>query len=95
MKISEDILSLTELRANLTERIERLSAGSGQLVVTRNGRPAAVILSPAEYDRLCYESFVRAKVGAALGDVAAGRTVPHDDVLAEVRARLDAVETTD
>lgn len=88
--MTEDVLSLTELRAKLTEKIEGLSEGSGCLVVTRNGRTAAMILSPEEYDRLQYESFVRTKLTHGLADVAAGRTISHEEVMAEVMVEADA-----
>ena len=90
IRITEDILSLTELRARLTEKIERLHQGSGQLIVTRNGRPAAVILSPERFDRLQYESFVRAKLAGGLSDAVQGRAVPHESVMTEARRLADA-----
>jgi prevent-host-death family protein len=84
--MTEDIISLTELRARLTRQVARLGRGADCLVVTRNGRPAAIMLSPREYDRLRYGSFVRAKLAAGLADAAARATRSHDEVMAAVRA---------
>ena len=56
--------------------------------VTRNGRAAAVILSPEQYDRLRYESFVRAKIARSVEDIAAGRVHSLESVMAEARKRL-------
>ncbi len=90
MRMTEDIIPLTELRARLTRTIERLGRGEGCVIVTRNGRPAVILLSPREFDRLCYESFVRAKLAAGLADAAKGRTSAHRTVIAEARKRADA-----
>jgi prevent-host-death family protein len=90
MKVTEDILPLTELRSKLTEKIEGLSRGSGKLVVTRNGRPAAVVLSPEVYDQLQYEHYVRSKIARSLSDAAKGRVVSHEEVMDEARALADA-----
>lgn len=95
LRMTEDVVSLTELRSKLTEKIEGLSEGSGYLVVTRNGRPAAVILSPEEYDRLQHECFVRTKLARGLSEVAAGHTTPHDEVMAEARRAADAEADAD
>jgi prevent-host-death family protein len=90
MRMTEDIIPLTELRARLTRTVERLDRGDGCVIVTRNGRPAVVMLSPREFDRLCYESFVRAKLAAGLADAARERTRAHRTVMAEARKRADA-----
>ena len=85
LTLTEDVLSLTELRANLTEKIDGLSLGTGRLLVTRNGRVAAVLLSPEAFDQLSYKSFVRAKIAAGLSDAAEDRTYTHDEVMTEAR----------
>lgn len=43
---------LTEVRDNLSEIIEAVSATGEEWVVTRHGRPVAVILSHDEYESL-------------------------------------------
>lgn len=89
--MTEDVLSLTELRAHLTEKVDALSRGSGQLIVTRNGRVAAVLLSPEAYDSMAYESFVRSKLAAGLEDVARGRLRAHGEVMEAARAHLEGL----
>jgi antitoxin YefM len=91
MRLARDVLPLTEFRDHLTERISQVQREGRPLVVTRNGRPAAVVLSAEAYDRLRHESFVRGKIATALTDLAEGRTVPHADVMRRARARLKAV----
>ncbi|MEK6606705.1 MAG: type II toxin-antitoxin system Phd/YefM family antitoxin [Myxococcota bacterium] len=89
MRLSHDVLSLTDFRDHLTARIDQVQKEGRPLVVTRNGRAAAVVLSAEAYDRLRYESYVRAKAAAGLADLAAGRTASHAQVLHRARAKLE------
>lgn len=46
------IVPFTEARARLTELLDEVEAQHEHVVITRNGRPSAVVLSTDEYDRL-------------------------------------------
>ncbi|MGH9578115.1 MAG: type II toxin-antitoxin system Phd/YefM family antitoxin [Terriglobales bacterium] len=43
-------LSLSEAKAKLSGLIEDVERRDEEVVITRNGRPAAVLVSPDEYD---------------------------------------------
>lgn len=81
LSIADGVLSLTEFRAQLTERLDALGRGSACLVITRKGRAAAVVLSPEEFDRLQYGAFVRAKLAKGR----TGRKHRQRDVMAAAR----------
>lgn len=42
-------MSLSEAKANLSGLVEDVSRRDEEIVITRNGRPAAVLVSPEEY----------------------------------------------
>lgn len=46
------IIPFTEARARLTELLDEVEGRHEHVVITRNGRPAAVVISPAEYEAL-------------------------------------------
>lgn len=46
------ILSISEVKARLPELVSGVEARDEEVVVTRNGRPAAVLVSVEEYGRL-------------------------------------------
>ncbi len=46
------IVPFTEARARLTELLDEIEARHEHVVITRNGRPAAVVLSTEEYEAL-------------------------------------------
>jgi antitoxin YefM len=43
-------LSLSEAKARLSGLVEDVESRDEEFVITRNGRPAAVLVSPEEYD---------------------------------------------
>jgi len=46
------IVPFTEARARLTELLDEVEARHEHLVITRKGRPAAVLVSPEEWDAI-------------------------------------------
>ncbi len=43
-------LSLSEAKIKLSELIERVYSTDEEIVITKNGRPSAVLISPDEYE---------------------------------------------
>lgn len=55
-------LPLSEAKAKLSELIEKLNASEEEIVITKNGRPAGVLVSPEEYESWKETEAVRADV---------------------------------
>jgi antitoxin YefM len=84
------IVPFTEARSTLSELLDEVTDRQEHVVITRNGRPAAVVLSSEEYDALT-ETLEVLEDGETLealreseADVQAGRVYP----LSEVRREL-------
>ena len=45
-----DTLSLSEAKMKLSELIEKVQSTDAEVVITKNGRPAAVLVSPGEFE---------------------------------------------
>ena len=52
LRIAEGIVPLGEFKSKASALIKNVRKTSSPLVITQNGRPAAVLMSPEEYDRL-------------------------------------------
>lgn len=89
-RVSRDVLSLTHFRDHLAARLSEVERDGGPLIITRNGRAAAVVLSPEAYDRLRYHAFVRAKIASGLADVAEGNTLDHANVMRRAKRLLNS-----
>ena len=85
LKISEDILPLGEFKARAAGILKDLSARETPLVITQNGRPACVVMSPGAFDRICEREVFLEAVAHGLADVRAGRVIADE----ELRKQLD------
>ncbi len=52
LKISKDVVTLAEFKSQAASLLERIGSSSQPLLITQNGKPAGVLLSPAEFDRI-------------------------------------------
>lgn len=83
-------MPIAELKAHLSERIRDLRANRRPLVVTQNGKAAAVMLSPEEFDRLNSQAQFVAAVHEGLEQAEAGKVVEHDEVGRRLDVRFGA-----
>jgi prevent-host-death family protein len=88
--ITQDIQPLTTFRNNSVEFLKQLRQTQRPIILTVNGKPEAVLQSPAEYQRLrnlATEASAEEGIRQGLEDVAAGRTRPAREVFDELRAK--------
>lgn len=84
LRVSEDVVPIGQFKAQAKRWLKQAAQTNQPLVITQNGRPAAVLLSPAEFDRVVERyRFVRA-VEEGVADADAGRFVEPQ----ALRARL-------
>lgn len=50
--MNEETLSLAEIKANLSKVVDRVEGRHERVTLTRNGRPAAVLISPEDLQAL-------------------------------------------
>lgn len=91
LRVAEDIVPIAELKAHLSERIRALGSRHRPLVVTQNGKAAAVMLSPEDFDRLTSQARFVAAVQDGLGDLDAGRVVGDEALGRRLDARFGAL----
>jgi len=77
-------------RTHLTELLDEIEQIHEHVVITRNGRPAAVVMSQAEYESLIQtlevlsDKDLMAALAESQEDVAAGRVTPWEEVKREL-----------
>ncbi len=80
LRVSEDIVPLGEFRTQAAQVLRRLRASGRAVVITQNGRPAAVLVAPEEYDRLQEHGRFVAAVSEGLADVEAKRVADDENI---------------
>ncbi len=73
--ISEDIVSLTDFKNHASKMLHNVQDTHRPLIITQNGKPSGVLISPVEFDLLSEQNrFVQA-VRNGLHDVEQGRVI--------------------
>lgn len=83
-----EIISLTEFKNDAAGWIKRLETRP-PVVLTQNGRGVAVVQSYEEYQRSRIQLALLLRVNQAMADDRAGRSIPHDQVMREMRGILN------
>ncbi len=85
---SEDIRSLSEFRANVADVVRQVQRRRRPVLLTRQGRSAAVLLDVDAYEEVVEELEVLRDVHQAEKELVAGKGVAHTKARNQVLARL-------
>jgi len=87
--VMTDTLPLAEIKAHLSEIVDRVEREHDRVVLTRNGRPAAVIMSPADLEaiedtlELLSDSDAMREINVARAEAAEGRVLGAEELRAK------------
>jgi prevent-host-death family protein len=93
MMVMSEVLPLAEIKARLSEIVDRVERTHERVVLTRRGRPAAVIVSPEELESLeetlavLSNARALAEIREAQADIRSGRVVTGDELRAKYLKR--------
>ena len=86
---NDDVLPLAEIKARLSEIVDRVSTHHDRVTLTRNGRPAAVLISPEDLDALedtleiLSDPRAVREIQQAREDIARGKGISGDELRAK------------
>ena len=84
--VMSDVLPLAEVKAKFSQMVDRVEQQHDRITVTRNGRPAAVLMSAddlaalEETLELLSDPTALAEIRLARSEVAAGNIVSADEI---------------
>jgi len=91
--VMSDVLPLAEVKAKFSEMVDRVEQQHDRITVTRNGRPAAVLMSADDLAaledalELLSDPTAKADIEHARREVEAGHTVSADEIRAKYLQR--------
>lgn len=83
--LAEDLIPLGEFKTNASQHMKALKGRTRPLVVTVNGRAAAIVISPEAWDQMQYRERFLAAIDKGIADADAGRLVDTDAIRARLR----------
>jgi prevent-host-death family protein len=80
MNISQNIISLSDFKNKASKMLHEIQSSRRPLVITQNGKAAAVLISPSDFDLLTEQARFVDAVQRGLADVQKGRMLPDKDL---------------
>ena len=90
---TQDVQPLSAFRANVASFVDQVRETRRPIVLTQHGRSAAVLLGAADYEALVEEIEVLRDIHASERELAEGKGIPHERVVAELRDVVRSKQT--
>ena len=84
ISITNDIVPIAEFKASISRLFKTLKSTGHPLIITKNGKPVGVLLSPEAYEELVYNRSFLESIGRGISDAESGK-IYHSE---KVRIRL-------
>jgi len=87
LNVSNDIIPIGEFKISLSKWLKNVKNTGHPLVITQNGRPAGVLISPSEYDDLVHKKLFLNSVNRGLSDIESGNVYSTKELKKELKER--------
>jgi prevent-host-death family protein len=87
IKVAEDIVPVGEFKGQAARWLRHAAETGQPVVITQNGKPAGVLVSPTEYDRMTERQRFLESVALGIADAEAGRVLGTKDLLRRLEER--------
>jgi prevent-host-death family protein len=87
MSVSKDIVPIGKFKIGISRWFKIVHNTGHPLIITQNGKPAGVLLSPSEYDELVYKSAFLDSINRGITDAESGRIYNSEELKAELAKR--------
>jgi antitoxin YefM len=84
LNISNDIIPLGEFKSSLSKKLKSVQTTGHPLIITQNGRPAGVLLSPSEYDDPIHKKLFIESINRGINDADSGNVFTTDELQEEL-----------
>ena len=85
--VSDDIIPIGEFKTRISKWLKTINQTKHPLIITQNGRPAGVLLSPSEYDELVHRRLFLNSVNRRLSDIESGNVYNTKELKEELKER--------
>ena len=91
ISVTNDIVPIAEFKTSISKWFKSLHNTGHPVIITQNGKPAGVLLSPNDYDELVYRKSFLDSVGKGIADAESGRTYSTEQIKAALTTRRSKV----
>ena len=83
--VASDIIPVGEFKSNLAKYLKETQEKKNSLIITQNGKPAGVLLSPSEFDELRQTKFLIDSISRGLSDSEKGERYTTSQLKKELK----------
>jgi len=80
INISQNIISLSDFKNRASKMLNEVQKSHSPIIITQNGRAAAVLIAPADFDILTERARFIDAVKAGIVDVQEGRVLADEEL---------------
>ncbi len=85
ISVSSDIIPVGEFKARLAKYLKEIKSKGNSLIITQNGKPAGVLISPSEFDELRETKLFIGSISRGLSNSESGEVFSTSQLKKELR----------
>ena len=85
INISQDIIPVGEFKTGISKWLRSIRDKKHPIVITQNGRPAGVLITPEEYDKLVYKQNFTDSIYRGIQDIKSGEIFSTSDLRKKIQ----------
>jgi antitoxin YefM len=86
ISITNDIIPVGQFKSSLAKYLKEIQEKKNSLIITQNGKPAGVLISPSEFDDLRQTKLFIDSISRGLADSEKGETYTTSQLKKELNA---------
>jgi antitoxin YefM len=85
ISVSSDIIPVGEFKASLAKYLKEINSKRNSIIITQNGKPAGVLMSPSEFDELRTTKLFIDSISRGLSDSDSGEVYSTSQLKNELK----------
>jgi prevent-host-death family protein len=85
ISVSSDIIPVGEFKAGLAKYLKEIQQKKNSVIITQNGKPAGVLISPLEFDELRHTKLFIESISRGLSDSEKGKLLSTSKLRSELK----------
>lgn len=85
ISVSNDIIPVGQFKSGLAKYLKEIQNKRNSLIITQNGKPAGVLISPSEFDDLRQTKLFIESISRGLSDSERGEVISTSQIRSELQ----------
>ncbi|MBU1052788.1 MAG: type II toxin-antitoxin system Phd/YefM family antitoxin [Proteobacteria bacterium] len=87
INVANDIVPVAEFKVQVSKYLKNIKTTGRPMVITQNGKPAGVLLTPDDFEELIYQKSLMESISRGISDLEKGNIFTTEQLRAELEKR--------